>query len=149
MNFSQSRHEKWLETQYEQLKTFLVNSIAKCDAQRETDLLAQEYTFRTYIADLKKAHAEELKRVIEENASLRDLCERYRVALTPSIEKRPEGTDNTPLPSPGEQLGGLPFERVLRRYAAEEAVRLAVKHTKPADAPIPNVAIPQGETHAS
>jgi hypothetical protein len=94
--------------------------------------------------ELKKAHADELNRVIEENQKLRDDNERLRLLVTPALQtvELPKERSAPPPPS-SEVFTGTPWQRVLQREIAAQDRAAAARHTKPADAPL------EGESHGS
>lgn len=94
--------------------------------------------------ELKKAHADELNRVIEENQKLRDDIDRLRLLVTPALQnvELPKERSSAP-PPPSETFTGTPWQRVLQREIAAQDRAAAAKHTKPAGAPL------EGESHGS
>jgi hypothetical protein len=110
-----SHHSEWLEEQFEKLKVSHLRELE----------------------DLKKAHAEELKRAIEDNARLRDETERMRIYLTPALQSVSTVPDNSAPPSPApDAYTGTPWQRILKREIARQEAEAAARLTKPADAPV-------------
>lgn len=107
-----SHHEEWLEEQFEKLKVD--------HAQR--------------IEDLKKAHAETLARVIEDNRVLRDEAQRIRLYLTPALQSVSVEPDRSAPPSPNmETHTGTPWQRILAREIAKQEKEAAARFTKPVE----------------
>ena len=112
--FFRSHHSEWLEEQFEKLKA---------DHLRE-------------IEDLKKAHAIELNRAIEDNARLREEAERIRLYLTPALQSVQLEPDRSAPPLPAEVPTGTPWMRILKREIARQEAEAAARVTKPAEAPV-------------
>lgn len=94
--------------------------------------------------ELKKAHAEELNRVIEENQKLRDDIDRIRLLLTPALQNVELPKERSASPPPMTPVfTGTPWQRVQQREMAKQDAVAAAKHTKPAEAPL------GGESHGS
>lgn len=89
--------------------------------------------------ELKKAHAEELKRVIEEKQKLWDELTKVRYVETPALRQvqvNSEKDDSAP-PSPKfETPVGTPWQRVQKFYADQEERAAKVRLTKPAETPV-------------
>jgi hypothetical protein len=79
------------------------------------------------LSDLKKAHAEEMARVIEENKRLWDDAERVRLYLTPSLQSVQTTSErlreeNSPPPTLDPLEMGTPWERLKKKeWARQEA----------------------------
>ena len=122
-----SHHAIWLEKEFEDLKARHLREIA----------------------DLKMAHAGELKRVIEDNQKLRDDLDRTRLFLNPalqSIEIRPTAEGST-LASPtlGAEYGGTPFQRIMAREMRLQEQQAAEEERKRREAAGINTVPPKGE----
>jgi len=135
-DFFRSRYVKSLEKQLETSRA----EIGFCQIKAAKDRAELQQLFESWITDLKSAHAEAWKHVIDENEKLLDLCERYRVALNPTVAK---DTREAP-PQPLEENAGSPWQRVLRREMKRQQEEVAHVRVKPADAPIPT----KGDTNA-
>jgi hypothetical protein len=116
-----SRHTEMLD--YE--RTLHANAIARADQ----DAVNAELLFRSQIADLKKAHAEELKRVIEESQRLRNENERFRLLYSPVDRKaqtQQDEDESSTRPTSekttfGEMVAaGTPWQRILAREIAAQ-----------------------------
>jgi hypothetical protein len=110
----QSHHEEWLEEQFEKLKA---------------DHAQQ-------ITDLKKAHADELNRAIEECARLRDEAQRIRLYLTPALQSVQLEPDKSGPPAPTEVPMGTPWQRILAREVAKQEKEWAARHVQPVETPV-------------
>ena len=128
-DFFTSRYVKSLEKSLENSTVETTSLILR--HQKELGELACLYELR--IADLKSAHAEAWKHVIEDNQRLQDLCERYRVALNPTIAK---ASTEAPPAMPDEDTG-TPWQRVLRKALKEQQEAASKVYIKPADSPVP------------
>jgi|GEM_PF-2739184 len=96
--------------------------------------------------ELKKAHADELKRVIEEKQKLWDELTKVRYVETPALRQVQVNTteDSAPPPSPKlETPVGTPWQRVQRFYAEQQEAAARTRFTKPAEAPV------KGETNGN
>lgn len=94
--------------------------------------------------ELKKAHADELNRAIEECQKLRDDNERLRLLVTPALQNVELPKERSaPQPPSKEVFTGTPWQRILQREIAAQDRTAAAKFVKPADAPL------EGESHGS
>ena len=113
MKFFRSHHEEWLEEQFEKLKA---------------DHAQQ-------ITELKKAHAEILSHVIEENHVLRDEAQRIRLYLTPALQSVSVEPDKSAPPAPSQETyTGTPWQRILQKALREQEEKVAQRYTQPVDA---------------
>ena len=95
--------------------------------------------------DLKKAHAEELNRVIEENQKLKDDVDRFRLLLTPALQNVELPKERTAPPSPSaETVTGTPWQRTLKRELANQTENPKLRRAMEAAAKAA-----QGESHGS
>jgi len=105
-----SHHVEWLEEQFEKLKA---------------DHAQQ-------ITELKKAHAETLSHVIEENHVLRDEAQRIRLYLTPALQSVQLESDKSAPPAPSQETyTGTPWQRILAREIAKQEKAVAARYTQP------------------
>jgi hypothetical protein len=92
-------------------------------------------------AELKKAHAVELNRVIEENQKLRDDIDRTRLLLNPALQSVELPKERTEPPKPENVPTGTPWQRIqaehAMRLAREEKDRAERKGTIPVLVPAP------------
>lgn len=101
------------------------------------------------IDDLKKGYAAQVSYVIEENQRLKDDLDRFRLLLTPALQtvelpKEREAREAA-APEPVEEIfTGTPFQRMAKKFLAEQEKSASKRFVKPADAPLP-----QGESHGS
>jgi len=110
MSWFRSHHEEWLEEQFEKLKA---------------DHAQQ-------ITDLKKAHAEELARAIEDSRILREEAQRIRLYLTPALQSVQLEPDKAAPPSPApDTYTGTPWMRILQREIAKQEKAVAARYTQP------------------
>jgi hypothetical protein len=118
-------HTKWLETELEKRERdhrmhleFLRLELATAEIRHATEL-----------ADVKKTHAEELSRVIDTNAWLKDEIERLRTFLIPTMQPsydrvRAANTDEPP-PKISPEDQGTPWQRLVQRDLAEQDLQIA------------------------
>jgi len=140
--------------QLEQLKTehwAVINKLCVAhDAHRasiEALHVSMEYEAMRERADLKKAHAEELNRVIDENQKLKDDMDRLRLLLTPALQSVELPKERTATPSPKEEtLTGTPWQRVLKRETAMQTENPKLRRAMEAAA---KTAADKGESHGS
>jgi hypothetical protein len=86
------------------------------------------------ITDLKKAHADELNRAIEESARLRDEAQRIRLYLTPALQNVQLEPDKSAPPVPSvATYTGTPWQRILAREIAKQEKEVAARFTKPVE----------------
>ena len=103
-------------------------------AEANVTLTELQYERLRERTELKKAHAEELNRVIEENQKLRDDVERMRLVQIPAlqqVELPRERTTQPPAPNPDTETG-TSWQRIQRREIAAQEKRWNEKHVKPA-----------------
>ena len=155
-----SHHAEWLELQIENLTTRFLGQIHEQHLihEREIDVLTKTHrdhvagiealnldasvTAMRTIADLKKAHGEELSRAIQEIAKLRDDLDRTRLALTPALQSVSLRPDDSAPPSPSEIPTGTPWQRILARELARQEQETAKPNVKPAESP--DAGVPEG-----
>lgn len=156
MKIFRNRRAEWLERelQWQQERHQAELNIKECDqAKHLADVQSLNQTLQ-YEAmrervELKKAHAEELSRVIEENQRLKDDLDRFRLLLTPALQsvelpKEREAREAT-TPEPREEVfQGTPFQRMAKKFLAEQEKSSGKRYVRPADAPLA-----QGESHGS
>jgi hypothetical protein len=72
--------------------------------------------------ELKKTHADQLSRAIQENKELRDELARTRLYLSPGVASVQLGPDNSPPPpsSLGAEYVGTPWQRLQAKELAKE-----------------------------
>lgn len=120
-------HTLWLQENHEKeiARLEALNLDAKVEALRER-------------SDLKKAHAQELSRVIEDNQKLHDDLDRTRLFLTPALQSVSLGTeaDRSSPPTPENVPTGTPWQRILNREMKKQEDEAKQRLTKPADAPV-------------
>lgn len=111
--FFRSHHTEWLEQE-----------IAVLRAAHDKE-----------ITELKKAHADELSRAIEECARLREEAQRIRLYLTPALQNVQLEPDKSapPAPSP-ETYTGTPWQRILQKALHEQEEKVAQRFTQPVPA---------------
>jgi regulator of replication initiation timing len=148
-NWFKSSHTLYLEKEVARLtmeakeridyeRTEKANLLSRAD----NEALNQELLYRTQIAELKKAHAAELNRVIEESQRLRTELDQLRQSLKP-VERTTQQEDaegTTPLKSDRTTFGemviaGTPWQRILAREIAKQAAEANAKHTMPVETP--------------
>jgi hypothetical protein len=113
---TQEKHEK------EIARIESLNQIIQYEAMRE-------------LAEVKKAHAVELFRVIEENQRLRDDAKRLQLLAIPALKNVELEPDKTPPPSPQEGVYlGTPWQRVLARELEAQERAAKNKFTRPVPA---------------
>ena len=152
-----SRHSLWLEDQLQQQQLRHIENLRFVRSSHESELARVESLNQTIQfeamrerVELKKAHAEELFRVIEENQRLKDDLDRFRLLLTPALQtvelpKEREAREAAAPEPKVDEFAGTPFQRMAKQYIAEQeksAKTGSRKFVKPADAPLP-----QGESH--
>lgn len=116
-------------------------------AESNAALIELRYEALRERTELKKAHAEELNRVIEDNQKLKDDMDRLRLLLTPALQNVELPKERTAPPSPSNAtVTGTPWQRVLKREAElqEENPRLR----RAFDA-VAKQAAAKGESHGS
>ena len=146
-----SHHVLWLEHElFEMVRRHMVAMLELENKHKEEiariESLNQTIQFEAMRerTELKKAHAEELKRVIEEKQKLWDELTKVRYVENPALRQVQVNTaeDNTPPPSPKIDASvGTPWQRVQRHYADLEERAAKTRFTKPAEAPV------EGEKH--
>lgn len=150
-NIFRNKRAEWLERelQWQQDRHQAEMNIAECAHQKHLadvqslNLVIQYEAMRERI-ELKKAHADELNHVIEENQKRRDDNERLRLLVTPALQNVELPKERSAPPPPSKEVfTGTPWQRVLQREIAAQDRAAAAKHTKPADAPL------EGESHGS
>jgi len=98
-----------------------------------------QYEAMRELAAVKKAHAEELTRAINEIQKLQDDYQRLLLTLHPVIQdvqlpkERAEERELTPVFSTPT---GTPWQRIQARWQQQQDEEWAKKHTKPADVPV-------------
>ena len=112
----------------------LLHAVIEGDAMRER-------------IETKNAHAAELNRVIEENQRLKDDLDRFRLLLTPALQSvelpKEREVREAATPEPREEvITGTPFQRMAKKFLAEQEKAASKRYVKPADAPLA-----QGESH--
>ena len=152
-----NRRAEWLERelQWQQERHQSEMNIKECEHEKhlfDVQSLNQtiQYESMRERVELKKAHAEELFRVIEENQRLKDDLDRFRLLLTPALQtvelpKEREAREAAAPEPKVDEFAGTPFQRMAKQYIAEQeksAKTGSRKFVKPADAPLP-----QGESH--
>lgn len=91
--------------------------------------------------ELKKAHAEELSRVIQENKKFWDELTKVRYVETPALRQVQLEEDRQPPPSPMTEIPvGTPWQRVQARYMKEQEEEARRRFVKPANAPVEGAA---------
>lgn len=111
------RHVEWLEREIAVVREKHVEEIARLQAANE---------------ELKKAHAAELSRVIEENQQLRDDVKRLQLLAIPALKNVEIHPDTAPPPAPVEDIfrGGA-WNRVLAREIAAQEKAAASRYVRP------------------
>jgi hypothetical protein len=102
------------QNQHIKLLQQIIQDERAAHAERVADLKEQ-------IAQLKSTHAEEIKRVISDNADLRDELARTRLYLTPGLAGVSAKPDTSGPPAVADVPTGGAWQRVLKRYALEDA----------------------------
>lgn len=114
---------KWLEERHREEITRIqsLNETIQYEAMRE-------------LAEVKKSHAAELNRVIEENQRLREDAKRLQLLVIPALKNVELEPDKTPPPSPSQAYVGTPWQRVLAREIELQDRAAALRHTRPVPA---------------
>lgn len=140
-----SHHTEWMENQLVETVIKYEAYVQRLDENHEKEIarieamnLDAKVQAMRELSDLKKAHAQELSRVIEDNQRLRDDLERTRLYLTPALQSVSLGkeTDRSSPPSPADVPTGTPWQRILRREIQKQEEEAKQRLTKPADAPV-------------
>jgi len=102
--------------------------------------------------ELKKAHAEELNHVIEENQKLRDDMDRLRLLVTPALQNVELPKERSAPPPPRTDVFvGTPWQRIQAREMQKQDEAATRKHVRPADYPLegePNGSSSEGRVDA-
>jgi hypothetical protein len=119
------RHAKWLEIEFEKRERDYRMQVE----YMRLELATAETRHATEFADIKKTHAEELSRVIDSNAWLKDEIERLRTFLIPTMQPsydrvRAANTDEAP-PKISQEDQGTPWQRLVQRDLAEQDRQIA------------------------
>lgn len=140
-NLFRNRHVEWLEREI--LEMAARHAAADLQAQekhREDIARIQslnetiQYEAMRELAEVKKSHAAELNRVIEENQRLREDAKRLQLLVIPALKNIELEPDKTPPPSPSEVFAGTPWQRVLAREIAAQEKAARDRFTRPVPA---------------
>lgn len=109
--------EQGLTTRIEELRRMYEEQIQMAAALHTT----LEYEALRERVETKKAHAEELSRVIEENHRLREDNKRLQILALPALRNVETEPDRSAPPSPAEDVyAGTPWQRILAREMAKQ-----------------------------